>query len=302
MAVNSNDSSKIDLRNFKEPGSSQAGEAGLISAIFRAIGTTNKTCVDCGAFDLKNLSNVYPLWKEVGWNALLIEGNTLYFNRMKRSEVPGNVKLLNLYVFPRGDNSLDQILKRQNFPKEFDLISIDVDGIDYHLWKNFSEHQPRTVIIEYNPTIPPHLSVIGNENGNYIGASAKALTDLGVSKGYILVACTTTNLIFVLDKYASCFQNAGDLDKLFDYSAINYAMTSYDGALFYSNKFIPFGHNPFSNESKTGLQNPENFHIPNSNLSHYFILKSRSQWHKFRRYIMKPIILYFLRFFQRSIQ
>ncbi len=66
MATGAPDDSLIDLRNLRGGTTAQAGENAIFDRIFETIGTTNKFCVDCGAFDLTHLSNVKPLWKESG--------------------------------------------------------------------------------------------------------------------------------------------------------------------------------------------------------------------------------------------
>ena len=45
----------------------------------------------------------------------------------------------------------------------FEILSIDVDGIDYFIWKDFLEegkYKPKIVVIEFNPTIPNHVIYI----------------------------------------------------------------------------------------------------------------------------------------------
>jgi hypothetical protein len=37
----------------------------------------------------------------------------------------------------------------------FDFLSIDIDGNDYHAWHAIKNYQPKILMIEFNPTIPP---------------------------------------------------------------------------------------------------------------------------------------------------
>jgi hypothetical protein len=71
----------IHLADYKAVICSQNGEDGLIAAIFHEIGTKSKTCVEFGGFDLRNASNVYPLWT-TGWKTLLIEGNAKRYRKL----------------------------------------------------------------------------------------------------------------------------------------------------------------------------------------------------------------------------
>jgi len=57
---------------------------------------------------------------------------------------------------------------------------------------------------------------------------------LGREKGYSLIACIGWNAFFVHREYAGLFADSDDLDSLFDYSYLRYAMQSYGGEVFFS--------------------------------------------------------------------
>ena len=89
---------------------------------------------------------------------------------------------------------------------QLDVLSIDIDYNDYWVWEAVQRLTPRVVVIEYNAVYPPpvRFSVPYDPNGwwdgtSHYGASLQALTDLGTSKGYALVACSLTgvNAFFV---------------------------------------------------------------------------------------------------------
>ena len=71
----------IRLSDCKSTVHSQHGEDGVIAAIFEAIGIKSRTCVEFGAYDLYDASNVYPLWN-TGWKTLLIEGNVRRYRKL----------------------------------------------------------------------------------------------------------------------------------------------------------------------------------------------------------------------------
>lgn len=240
-------------RPAAEPSTAQEGENAILDAIFATIGTTNKVCVDCGAFDLVTLSNVCPLWRDHGWTATLIEGNPLRalgmargFRKMQaRGEASGSVSVVHRYAQPSGPDALDAILDERGVPATFDFLSIDIDGNDYQVWAGLVRHRPRVVVIEYNATIPAHLLVIGGP-GNYLGASARALFELGREKGYDLVAVTPVNLVFVESSLAGQFSPRNDLDAMIDPSQVTYAFQTYDGGVVLAGARPVFGYNPFS--------------------------------------------------------
>jgi hypothetical protein len=225
---------------------SQHGEEGMIGAVFDAIGVTSRTCVEFGAYDLQRRSNVYSLWNS-GWRALLIEGDHDQFAKVRAQylalplSVQRQVKIVNRFVAESGENSLDSILSAQGFPTDLDLLVIDVDGLDFHIWRGLQRFRPRLVVVEYNPTIPPDIEIVGAASGNHIGASALAVSRLGADKGYSLIGCIGWNAFFVEREHASLFADADDLEALFDYSHIRYAMQSYRGEVFLSAPpLVPF--------------------------------------------------------------
>jgi hypothetical protein len=254
----------INLREHEAQRTSQHGENGIIAAIFATIGKKNSVCVDVGAFHVSDISNVYELWHDQAWRAVLIEKDHTRAQGLSShtAAYPYKVSVVNANVGWEGERALDALLDGVgDVPADFDLLNIDVDGPDYHIWRGLRSYRPRVVVIEYNPTIPPHIEVMGIGD-NYVGASALALLNLGNELGYTLVACTLTNLFFVLNEEAADFANPNDLPLLFDYSCVTYVMTSYDGGMFFSNLLVSYPFNLESREVRGKIRDEERFHIP----------------------------------------
>jgi hypothetical protein len=246
-------SAPIRLDQFRSGAYSQHGEEGVIEAVFRAIGTKTKTCVEFGAYDLKKASNVYSLWTS-GWRTLLLEPDWVKYAKLVRDYAAHpqaseqRLQIANRLVTEHGPDSLDSILAEYGFPKDLDLVSVDVDGTDYHLWRGLRSFEPRLVVVEYNPMIPPHLDIVGSGNGNHLGCSALSLMRLGREKGYSLVACIAWNAFFVRSEHAQLFVDADDLEALFDRSYLRYAIQSYQGEVFFSAP-LPLRYKPFRRDS-----------------------------------------------------
>ena len=45
---------------------------------------------------------------------------------------------------------LDEILQKNKFDQDFDLLSIDVDSCDYQIWKSLENFKPKVVVIEHS--------------------------------------------------------------------------------------------------------------------------------------------------------
>jgi hypothetical protein len=181
---------------------SQHGEDGILEAIFRVVGTTNKYCAEFGAGSGRECNSAY-LVRAQGWSGLWMDGNP-----RKSGASSGAVKVRQEFI--TADN-IAALFAKHGVPREFDLLSIDIDGNDYWVWKNLVDYRPRVVVIEYNAAVPPtEARVIAYDPAfvwqktDYYGASLLALERLGHAKGYALVACDESgaNAFFVEQKLA----------------------------------------------------------------------------------------------------
>jgi hypothetical protein len=194
---------------------SQNGEDGLLHYIFHKIGTTNRRFVEFGIEDGREC-NTANLSINFGWNGLLMDGDEEYVAKAKRyyrnkPEIkPSQVKIVKCFVTAE---NINKVLMDNGVEGEIDLLSIDIDGNDYWVFKAITAIDPRVVIIEYNASLGSgkSLAVEYDQNfvrykkhrsGYYHGASLMALTKLANSKGYKLVGCESsgTNAFFVKEK------------------------------------------------------------------------------------------------------
>jgi len=208
------------LNKFAKNITSQHGEDGILEYILANIPEIPKVCVDIGAWDGKNLSNIYSLWHNKGWKAILIEGDEERCVQIGLNYKDFDVKSYCMFMAAKGENSIDSLFKKNNLKPEIGVISIDIDSFDYHLWKYMSYVTPSVVIIEHNHTIPAYIDYNDPEGIVFLRCSAKALERLGIEKGYRLICCTLTNSIFIKEDLFN-MQKFPDLpvEALFDYSS-----------------------------------------------------------------------------------
>jgi hypothetical protein len=111
-------------------------------------------------------------------------------------------------------------------PPEFDLLSIDVDGNDYWIWKAIDGYHPRVVVIEYNiffgPTVRktiPYNADFHWDKTPYHGASLAALQKLGREKGYTLVHAESyaPNAFFLRDSELPADYVARPIEEISDW-------------------------------------------------------------------------------------
>jgi len=167
---------------------SQHGEDGVIEKIFQTIKPINKFCVEFGAMDGIIWSNTYNLIMNHNWQSVQLEINPDYFKSLIKTYKDKPVVCLNANVL---SSNLDKILLKNNAPKNFDLMSIDVDGNDYNIFKSMEAFRPQAILIECNPIYR------SGEFYNLPQASLASVVSLAKEKGYELVAVTGVNAVLI---------------------------------------------------------------------------------------------------------
>lgn len=194
------DPRSLALDPYRRNVTSQFGEDGVIERIFEIIGATNKWCAEMGAWDGRKYSNTWNLIEHQGWTGVLIEGERARFTELEATYVARrqSTHLVNAFVGLEAGRRLDDFLARAEAPVDLDLVCIDIDGNDWHIWNSLSAYRPRVVLIECNPSIDNDIYFVQDHDAHVNhGASMLALVTLGQEKGYELVASTGVNGFFV---------------------------------------------------------------------------------------------------------
>lgn len=190
------------LNRFARNVYSQFGEDGILDAVLSRLPQTDGWCVEFGAWDGRFLSNTCHLIESKNYRAILIDADRRKFEELtaNNSKNP-NVRALHAWVGWQ-DQRLDELLATTEIPSDFDLLSIDVDGNDYHLWAAIQRYRPKVVCIEFNPTIATGIEFVQEASPRVThGASISSLVALGKIKDYELVAATRNNAIFVIAEH-----------------------------------------------------------------------------------------------------
>lgn len=205
---------------------SQNGEDGMICEIIGRLEIEKGSVVEFGAHNGLFCSNSRALILK-GWSALLIECDDnlhrqlhgLYhqpshiaFNQPPNHKIH-NVSVLHSMVTAENVNTV--------VPAQVDVLSIDVDGIDYHIWRAY-KGRAKVVIIEINSSLDPLSNLEGDPAR---GSSYGSMVLLGWQKGYFLL-CHCGNLIFIADEFRDKFPELDgrhairDIDQFFNRSWI----------------------------------------------------------------------------------
>jgi hypothetical protein len=178
---------------------SQNGEDGLLLYLFSLVGTTNRKAVEICAGDGVEC-NIANLVVNHGWEGLMFDGDKDSIQRGKEffagcqdtfSRVP---TLVSAWITVDNVNTLIADL---GFAGDIDLLSLDMDGVEYWIWKALTAVNPRVVILEFNPVWGPDLCVSipyrsdfqidYGKRPYYCGASLAAWVKLSRQKGYRLI-------------------------------------------------------------------------------------------------------------------
>jgi len=199
---------------------SQNGEDGILLHLLPKI-ERSRLVVEFGAWDGKHMSNTFNLVKNWGWNAIYIEGDEVKFkDLLKTAEEHPSIYPVCEYVGLT--KQLEDIIDEAPFGGAPDVLSIDIDGLDYKIWDNYNpkfKKSPAIVIIEINSSLEP-THIMSDEELTYHllaerGVNFMTMVKLAEAKGYTLVA-HTGNCIFVRNDYAKQFDVNPNAIELFD--------------------------------------------------------------------------------------
>jgi hypothetical protein len=222
------------LNDFARDVHSQTGEDGVIAKALETLGDLNQWCVEFGAWDGKHLSNTFNLVESAGYRVVLIEGDQAKYQTLQ-AEYPYRERatFIGRFVNWYENDNLDSLLAETPIPLDFDLLSIDVDGNDYHIWSAVSKYRPKLVLIEFNPTSSNRFTYVqpADRNRNQ-SSSPAALVGLALSKGYELICVVGANLLFVDKRFYSLFHIPDNsLEVMRDESEVTSLFLGFDGSL-----------------------------------------------------------------------
>src|ERR1700690_65591 len=134
--------------------SSQCGEDGIISAALDLLPERNAWFIEFGAWDGQFASNTCNLVNSRGYRAVFIEADPARFRDLQKNYDAAKHILINAFVGFDKSDSLDALLREHSsVPRDVDLLSIDIDGNDYHVWAAIRSFRPKLVVVEFNPTM-----------------------------------------------------------------------------------------------------------------------------------------------------
>jgi len=186
---------------------SQFEEDGMLLYLFALLDMPNRTFIEFGSDDGIN-SNSANLHYHHRFGGLFMDGNPLAIERgeyfFKRHKNTHKSPVIFKQAMITAEN-INDLIKDAGFEGEIGLLSIDIDGNDYWVWKALEVVQPLVVIIEthnefgMNDIVVPYDPeyMYPGKHPTYHGASPVAMTKLAKHKGYRLVGANELGFNFI---------------------------------------------------------------------------------------------------------
>ncbi len=206
---------------------SQWGEDGIIQWLIRHIPIKEKRFIEFGVENYTE-SNTRYLLAGNNWSGLVIDGSEENIRYVKRDSLYWRHNLKAVAAFITAENINELIQEHFAGGGGCGILSIDVDGNDYWIWKAVDCITPDIVICEYNhrfgcqravtiPYRPDFYRQKAHESMIYYGASIAALVKLGESKGYSLVEGNRNgcNLFFVRKELLNEIVHKKEIEECF---------------------------------------------------------------------------------------
>ena len=175
---------------------SQFGDDGIIQYLIEKLDIENEyqNFIEFGVENYEEANTKFLLLNN-NWSGLIMDSSIDNINYIKNSNYFWKYDLEVKPCFVNKSNINDLINDSKIDKKKIALLSIDIDGNDYWVWKEIDVIKPLIVIIEFNSVFGiskkisiPYESDFSRTKAHYSnlywGASLEAMKYLGKQKGY----------------------------------------------------------------------------------------------------------------------
>ena len=187
---------------------SQSGEDGVIQWLIKNIQVSSERFIEFGVQNYTEANTRFLLMHD-NWSGLIMDGSKENIDYARHDNVCWMHDLTPVHAFITAEN-INELIRENGFSGDIGILSVDIDGMDYWVWRAIDCITPDIVICEYNSrfggeravTLPYDASFYRTKahySNLYFGASIRAMVQLGNEKGYALVYGNKigSNLFFV---------------------------------------------------------------------------------------------------------
>jgi len=187
---------------------SQWGEDGIIQFLVKHLNIENRTFIEFGVEDFTESNCRFLMMKDY-WQGFVIDGSEKNIARLHSSYFYWQNQLSCKASFITREN-VAALLDESGFDKELGILSVDIDGVDYHVLEALGQWRPAILIVEYNEafgtarpvTVPYDPAFVRRQkhaSNQYWGANLPAFCHLVEPRNYALVGINgvASNAFFV---------------------------------------------------------------------------------------------------------
>jgi hypothetical protein len=175
---------------------SQWGEDGIIQYLINSIEIKNKNFIEFGVEDFSEANCRFLLMKD-NWSGFVIDGSEENIRRLRQTNLYWKHQIDAIPAFITRENVNDTLMQ-SGFDSDIGILSVDIDGNDYHVLEAITCVKPRILVCEFNAVFGPTRRISipysaefqrtkAHYSNLYFGASLSAITSLAATKGYSLV-------------------------------------------------------------------------------------------------------------------
>lgn len=187
------------LQDYEFKVFSQWGEDGILQRLTQVVPIRNRTFIEFGVEDFFESNCRFLLMKD-DWQGFVIDGSERHIARLKNASFYWQHQLEAKHAFITREN-INVLLDGSGFERDLGILSVDLDGNDYHVLEAIDRFEPRILVCEYNPIFgaerkisipyqPDFQRTAAHYSNLYWGASLSAMTYLAEKRGYVLVGTT----------------------------------------------------------------------------------------------------------------
>lgn len=182
---------------------SQYGDDGIIQYLIKTAAIRSQSFVEFGVETYVEANTRFLLIND-NWKGLVMDGSSQNIAYIQSDPFFWQHHLIARQTFITAEN-INSLLTENGFEGPLGLLSIDIDGNDYWVWKAIHAVDPDIVVAEYNslfgaeraitvPYQPDFVRSKAHYSHLYFGVSLAALCDLAAEKGYSFVGCNSVGL------------------------------------------------------------------------------------------------------------
>lgn len=193
---------------------SQFGDDGIIEYLVSVLNIEQHKFVEFGVESYME-SNTRFLMQNRNWSGLILDGGADNIDWIKAQDFYWRHDLTAVCAFIDAAN-INQLIADSGFSGPIGILSVDIDGNDYWVWKAINVVDPVIVISEFNSTFgstscvtvpynPEFERTAFHHSNLYWGASLGALRSLAKEKGYSFIGCNAAgnNAYFVRNSHVA---------------------------------------------------------------------------------------------------